>query len=115
MLGYWPGSAVHQRQTLAVPRYEDFEYSSFDQDDELDSLAWMGNGMIMAQTQGRSTTGYLDDVDVPPTPTPAPAPHLIMHLQKSCSSTLYAGPGPSTSLSQDTDPFSMVEEVPVAA
>lgn len=67
MLGYWPGSAVHQRATLDVPRFEDFEYSSFDEDDE-DCLAWMGNGMIMAQMENRSTTSYLDFVDVPPLP-----------------------------------------------
>lgn len=65
MLGYWPGSAVHQRATLAHPRFEDFEYASNDAE-ELDSLAWMGNGMIMAQELGTSTTGYLDAVDKPP-------------------------------------------------
>ncbi len=67
MLGYWPGSAVHQRATLAMPRFEDFEYSSFDEDEE-DSLAWMGNGMILAQTENRSTTSYLDYADIPAPP-----------------------------------------------
>jgi len=65
MLGYWPGSAVHQREVLANPRFEDFEYSSFEEDDE-DCLAWMGNGMIVASMEGSSTTGYLDTVDIPP-------------------------------------------------
>lgn len=65
MLGYWPGSAVHQRATLMHPRYEDFEYVPNDED-ESDSLAWMGNGMIMAQEMDTSTTGYLDLVDKPP-------------------------------------------------
>ncbi|KAF4811490.1 FAD-binding monooxygenase moxY [Colletotrichum siamense] len=65
MLGYWPGSAVHQRATLMHPRFEDFEYVSNDED-ESDSLAWMGNGMIMAQEMNTSTTGYLDLVDKPP-------------------------------------------------
>ncbi|KAK1856070.1 flavin-binding monooxygenase [Colletotrichum chrysophilum] len=65
MLGYWPGSAVHQRTTLMHPRFEDFEYVSNDEN-EGDSLAWMGNGMIMAQEMNTSTTGYLDLVDKPP-------------------------------------------------
>lgn len=47
------------------PRFEDFEYVSNDED-ESDSLAWMGNGMIMAQEMNTSTTGYLDLVDKPP-------------------------------------------------
>ena len=88
-MGYWPGSAVHQRETLREPRFEDFEYSSFDEDEE-DSLAWMGNGMIMAQTEGRSTTSYLDYVDIPPFPLMAE-----LHLTSSAPST----------------PFSLVEEV----
>lgn len=65
MIGYWPGSAVHQRATLAHPRFEDFDYESHETD-ETDSLAWMGNGMIMAQELNTSTTGYLDTVDKPP-------------------------------------------------
>lgn len=65
MLGYWPGSAVHQRATLEHPRFEDFDYESNDTD-EIDRLAWMGNGMIMAQELNTSTTGYLDTVDKPP-------------------------------------------------
>ncbi|CAG9961945.1 unnamed protein product [Clonostachys byssicola] len=69
MLGYWPGSAVHQRATLAHPRFEDFDYESNDTD-ELDSLAWMGNGMIMAQELKSSTTGYLDSSDKPPLAVP---------------------------------------------
>ena len=71
MLGYWPGSAVHQRATLAHPRFEDFDYCSHDVD-EIDSLAWMGNGTIMAQELNTSSTGYLDTVDKPPIPAPTP-------------------------------------------
>ena len=59
---------MHQRATLAVPRFEDFGYSSYEKTEE-DSLAWMGNGMILAQEEGRSTTEYLNDVDIPPLPT----------------------------------------------
>jgi hypothetical protein len=92
MLGYWPGSAVHQRATLATPRWEDFEYSSYDEDEE-DSLAWMGNGMIMAQTEGRSTTTYLDHADIPPVPGLSPAS--------------------SSPSSQATTPYSLVEDAQV--
>lgn len=67
MLGYWPGAAVHQRATLANVRFEDFEYSSFEKDSE-DCLAWMGNGRIQAAENDISTTGYLDEVDIPPVP-----------------------------------------------
>lgn len=70
MLGYWPGSAVHQRVTLAQPRFEDFEYSSFDTSEE-DSLAWMGNGMVVASMNNTSTTGYLNNMDIPPLPCEA--------------------------------------------
>ncbi|KAK4938262.1 hypothetical protein LTR10_021241 [Elasticomyces elasticus] len=91
MIGYWPGSAVHQRETLATPRFEDFEYSSFE-DEEEDCLAWMGNGMIMAQIEGRSTTDYLDYADIPPLPEVA---------------SLRLTSTPST-------PFSLVEEVVLA-
>ena len=81
MLGYWPGSAVHQRATLAHPRFEDFDYASFDGENELDILSWMGNGMIEAQLLETGTTGYLDTVDIPPIPSERqqvlmPPPHL---------------------------------------
>ena len=58
---------MHQRATLASPRFEDFEYCSFEED-ESDVLSWMGNGMILAQLENRPTTSYLDDVDIPPVP-----------------------------------------------
>jgi hypothetical protein len=78
MLGYWPESAVHQRATLANPRFQDFEYVSFyggnsgDRSEGEDALlAWMSNGMILATERDESTTGYLDIVDIPPLPCDA--------------------------------------------
>jgi hypothetical protein len=70
MIGYWPGSSIHQRLTLENPRFEDFEYRSFDEDEaeEDNSLAWIGNGMVEAQILNTSTTWYLDQVDIPPIP-----------------------------------------------
>ncbi|CAH0027783.1 unnamed protein product [Clonostachys rhizophaga] len=52
-----------QRENLKtiVAKWEDFEYESMDED----SLAWMGNGLVLAQLSADSTTGYLDLVDVP--------------------------------------------------
>lgn len=88
MLGYWPGSAVHQRATLAHPRFEDFEYTSFDPDEE-DCLGWMGNGMVLASMNKTSTTGYLDNVDIPPVPCEA--------LESPASAS--------------TDAFSLVEQI----
>lgn len=84
MIGYWPGSAVHQRETLREPRFEDFEYSSFDEDEE-ESLAWMGNGMILAQMEGRSTTTYLDTVIIPP--FPVSALDMLEDSLSKCSTT----------------------------
>lgn len=95
MIGYWPGSSIHQRATLANPRFEDFEYSSFEDDvTGEDCLAWMGNGMIMAQTEGTSTTTYLDEIDYPPLAEAV--------LPKST-------PSPSSG-SPAMTPFSIVEE-----
>uniref|UniRef100_A0A8H7KFR0 FAD/NAD(P)-binding domain-containing protein n=1 Tax=Bionectria ochroleuca TaxID=29856 RepID=A0A8H7KFR0_BIOOC len=61
IIGFWPGSAIHLRKALEHPRWEDFEYESMDED----SLAWMGDGLVLAQLSVDSTTGYLDLVDVP--------------------------------------------------
>jgi hypothetical protein len=82
MLGYWPGSAVHQRATLAHPRFEDFDYASNDADD-LDCLAWMGNGMIQAQEMNLPTTGYLNSLDVPPVPVSDELQQEKLKLSKS--------------------------------
>lgn len=60
-MGYWPGSAVHQRVALEHPRWEDFDYQSFNKD----SLSWMGNGLTTSQMNNTPTTGYLETVDVP--------------------------------------------------
>lgn len=68
MLGYWPGSAVHQRAVLSEPRFEDFDYSTFDDTDDEDFLTWMGIGMVSVQVEGRRSTGYLDTVGIPPIP-----------------------------------------------
>jgi hypothetical protein len=80
MLGYWPGSAVHQRATLENTRFEDFDYTSLyeGKDDDAENaenslLAWMGNGMVLATQLNESTTGYLDVVDIPPLPRSYPA------------------------------------------
>lgn len=80
MLGYWPGAAVHQRATLENVRFEDFEYSSFEENSE-DCLAWMGNGRIQAAENDTSTTGYLDEVDIPPVPNATPLTPLSSHTE----------------------------------
>ncbi|KAL6229532.1 hypothetical protein BDW75DRAFT_249591 [Aspergillus navahoensis] len=55
----WPGSGVHARQALLHPRWEDFEYEYLDSVQQI-PLGWMGNGMTLAQVEGRKTTEYLD-------------------------------------------------------
>src|SRR5262245_8147742 len=66
MVGYWPGSAVHQRAALANPRFEDFDYASFDHEEDI--LAWFGDGTVVAQNDNSPSTGYLDHPDILPIP-----------------------------------------------
>jgi hypothetical protein len=46
-------------------RGEDFEYEYLDAL-RGNRLAWLGNGATVAQEEGRDTTAYLRQVDVPP-------------------------------------------------
>ncbi|KIV81308.1 hypothetical protein PV11_03501 [Exophiala sideris] len=60
----WPGSGVHAHRVLANPRWEDFEYSPMTQTGE-NAMAWLGNGLTLAQHEGTATTDYLDTVQSP--------------------------------------------------
>jgi hypothetical protein len=54
---------MHGYQGWKYPRFEDFEYTSWLPDD--DSMAWLGNGNIVAELTGvGDTTEYMDYTDV---------------------------------------------------
>jgi hypothetical protein len=61
----WPGSSLHAQKALEEPRYEDYEYVRKSPTEE-NMLAWLGNGLTMAQVENGNTSAYLDTVDVPP-------------------------------------------------
>jgi hypothetical protein len=61
----WPGSAVHAQRTFESPRFEDFEYTPLPHTKEF-PMCWLGNGLTVAQEENKSTTSYLDTVDIPP-------------------------------------------------
>lgn len=50
--GVWPGSALHAMETFRSPRWEDYNYVYEGEDDgseEVNRLAWLGNGWSSAQ------------------------------------------------------------------
>ncbi len=65
MVALWAGASIHAQQAMEHPRWEDFEY---ERDEQLrgNRLAWLGNGMTLAQRNGEDTTGYLEHADIPP-------------------------------------------------
>jgi len=73
IVGLWPGSSVHAQQVLQSPRFEDFVYVHMPNVRE-NLLAWLGNGLTMAQKEGSNTTAYLDEVDIPPLINHKPRP-----------------------------------------
>jgi len=59
----WPGSAMHGYFGWQHPRFEDFEYTSWLEED--DTMAWLGNGNTLAEfTAVGDTTNYMDYKDV---------------------------------------------------
>ena len=61
----WPGSAIHAAYVYENPRWEDFEYTPTSETAE-NPMTWLGNGVTVAQEQGRHTADYLNTVDKPP-------------------------------------------------
>ena len=64
-MALWPGSSLNAQKALDSPRFEDFEYVALPATRE-NPMAWLGNGLTVAQETGKGTTAYLDEVDVPP-------------------------------------------------
>lgn len=75
VVGLWPGSSLQAQEAFANPRYEDFIYVQMPET-ETNPLAWFGNGMTVAQEKDEKTTGYLDDVEIPPVINHGPRPNL---------------------------------------
>jgi hypothetical protein len=63
----WPGGSMSAIQVFENPRWEDFEYERGD-DTKINMWGWLGNGVTVNQRDGKSTSGYLRTVDVPPVP-----------------------------------------------
>ncbi|KZT25644.1 putative flavin-binding monooxygenase [Neolentinus lepideus HHB14362 ss-1] len=56
--GLWPGSTLHHLRVLEQPRYEDYDYTYLDGsvDDRASLLRWLGNGMTVAEVEGKPGT-----------------------------------------------------------
>ncbi len=54
-------------QVFQNPRWEDFDYTHA-KETTLNMWGWLGNGTTKAQRDGKSTSDYLRNVDVPPVP-----------------------------------------------
>ncbi|THX01770.1 FAD/NAD(P)-binding domain-containing protein [Aureobasidium pullulans] len=54
--GLWPGSTLHCIEALRSPRWEDFEYGYAE---EVNQMAWLGNGWSTNQLEGRDLAFYL--------------------------------------------------------
>lgn len=65
----WPGSLLHEMETIRAPRWEDFDFEARDKGNR---LRWLGNGISVCLTGGGDPSFYLnpDVVDVPPVGTP---------------------------------------------
>lgn len=63
----WPGGSMSAIQTFENPRWEDFDYE-YGEDTRLNMWGWLGNGVTVNQRDGKSTSGYLWTVDIPPVP-----------------------------------------------
>ncbi|PQE12791.1 hypothetical protein CJF30_00002694 [Rutstroemia sp. NJR-2017a BBW] len=61
--GLWPGSTPHALETLRSPRWEDWEWESW----EANALGWLGNGWSATQLGDGDSAWYLEEefVDVP--------------------------------------------------
>ncbi|RFU34831.1 Flavin-containing monooxygenase, partial [Scytalidium lignicola] len=66
IIGLWPGSSLHAKNTLEHPRWEDYEYENLP---DHDPLEWLGNGWTIADRDRSDLSFYLDNVDVPPIPS----------------------------------------------
>ncbi|VUC32890.1 unnamed protein product [Clonostachys rosea] len=83
----WPGSATHYMKAVNNPRWEDFRYGLVPEAGG-NPMAWLGNGMTMAQQNGEKTSSFLDEVDVPPAIHQYPS--FATNLAKDESSKVHA-------------------------
>ncbi|KAF2090198.1 FAD/NAD(P)-binding domain-containing protein [Saccharata proteae CBS 121410] len=61
--GLWPGSTLHCVEAMRSPRWEDWEYVYLGEEEgeEVNRLAWLGNGWSLNQLEGRDLAWYLYD------------------------------------------------------
>ncbi|KAI0701861.1 FAD/NAD-P-binding domain-containing protein [Cytidiella melzeri] len=67
VVGLWPGSNLHAINSLAHPRWEDYEYERLD--NTTNRLFWLGDGQTVNEnTMKGDLAWYLEKPDVPPIP-----------------------------------------------
>ncbi|EPQ52691.1 FAD/NAD P-binding domain-containing protein [Gloeophyllum trabeum ATCC 11539] len=54
VIGLWPGSTLHHLRVLEQPRFEDYEYTYLE--DSASYLRWLGNGLTVAEVEGKPGT-----------------------------------------------------------
>jgi hypothetical protein len=65
----YPGGSMSGIYVLQNPRWEDFDWTA-NKETATNMWAWMGNGTTWAQRDGKTTSGYLRNLDIPPIPAP---------------------------------------------
>lgn len=55
----WPGSRIHFFETMAMPRWEDYEIKHL----EGNRFAYLGNGFAARESDGRDLSWYLGALD----------------------------------------------------
>lgn len=55
--GLWPGSTLHNIETLRSPRWEDYDYEYEESITRGNQMAWLGNGWAMNQTMPKGQGG----------------------------------------------------------
>ncbi|QKX62741.1 uncharacterized protein TRUGW13939_09903, partial [Talaromyces rugulosus] len=63
----YPGGSMSALYVLQNPRWEDFDYGHT-AETNINMWGWLGNGTTMAQRDGKSTSDYLRNADIPPVP-----------------------------------------------
>lgn len=63
----YPGGSISALYAFKNPRWEDFDYGHT-AETNCNMWGWLGNGITMAQRDGKTTSDYLRNVDIPPVP-----------------------------------------------
>jgi len=62
----WPGSVLHLMRSLREPRWQDWEYRCWGQEEGRDGMfGYLGDGWTEAEKVGGDVAYYLDEIDIP--------------------------------------------------